>query len=335
MIQTQPFFSIIIPVYNAEKYIVRAVNSVLEQIYKNFELILIDDGSIDSSKKNVEEYISKYNNIHYFYQENSGVSAARNKGISVSKGQYVLFVDADDIVSDDLLQKVYESLSADNLNTDILFFGKKEVSNTGKVLAIKAPNNWSASRITGAFFKEMLVRNLLPTTWNKAVRSDFIGDSKFKNIRVGEDYQFYLDLLDKNPKVSAISDPLYSYFVESEGSVFKSYDPNRTKLLSEQASMVSILSEKYVDDSKERRFINSFHNAYVTNQVITNIYRHDNNSSMNKKYLELKGFVEEHPYKIRELKSYFSQRIIFKLRLVKQINYFKFSVLNLLYKIKG
>ena len=87
-------FSVVIPAYNAEKFIMRSVKSVLDQTHTDFELIIVDDGSSDGTKKQLEQLSDE--RIRYIYQENGGVSAARNKGIIESKGQYVCFLDSDD-----------------------------------------------------------------------------------------------------------------------------------------------------------------------------------------------------------------------------------------------
>lgn len=95
--------SIIIPCYNAEKYITETINSVLNQNYKNIEVIIIDDGSTDSSKIKVKGF--KEHNIIYIYQDNRGVSSARNNGLIFSKGKYIMFLDADDLLSTNFLMK--------------------------------------------------------------------------------------------------------------------------------------------------------------------------------------------------------------------------------------
>ena len=88
--------SIIVPVYNAEKYLVECLNSLVEQTYKNIEIILIDDGSIDNSAKICDEYAKKDERIKVVHQKNSGVSVARNNGLDMHTGDYVMFVDSDD-----------------------------------------------------------------------------------------------------------------------------------------------------------------------------------------------------------------------------------------------
>ena len=95
--------SVIVPVYNVEKYIRRCIESILIQEYRNFELILVDDGSTDSSGDICEEYAKDNNRITVIHQENKGLSGARNTGISNAKGEWVVFIDSDDYISKTML----------------------------------------------------------------------------------------------------------------------------------------------------------------------------------------------------------------------------------------
>lgn len=102
--------SIILPTYNCAEYLDRSINSVLRQSYSNWELIIIDDGSQDNTKEICEYYCSSYINIRYIYQENQGVSSARNKGISISNGSYICFLDADDYYDKRFLEYLHEKI---------------------------------------------------------------------------------------------------------------------------------------------------------------------------------------------------------------------------------
>lgn len=104
MEQTSPYISIIVPVYKVEKYLRRCLDSILAQTYKNFELILIDDGSPDNSGRICDEYAQNDSRIKVFHQENSGVSSARNNGIENARGEYIMFVDSDDYVLNDYIE---------------------------------------------------------------------------------------------------------------------------------------------------------------------------------------------------------------------------------------
>lgn len=97
--------SVIIPVFNAEKYLPRCVESVLNQSFKDFELILVDDGSTDNSGKICDEYCSEDSRVKVIHQDNQGVSVARNNGMAISEGQYITFIDSDDWIEEDYLRK--------------------------------------------------------------------------------------------------------------------------------------------------------------------------------------------------------------------------------------
>ena len=112
-----PFFSVVIPVYNAEKYINRSVESILQQSFENFEVVLVDDGSADKSMELCEKLVQKDTRVSFFHQKNQGVSAARNKGISMARGKYLVFVDADDYIRADTLKLLYENCN--DCRTDI------------------------------------------------------------------------------------------------------------------------------------------------------------------------------------------------------------------------
>lgn len=106
--------SVIVPVYNTEKYLRRCIDSILAQTYKDFELILIDDGSTDNSGLICDEYEKNYNRIRVIHQQNSGVSVARNEGVKVSEGNYIVFIDSDDWISADYLSNLYLACKKNN-----------------------------------------------------------------------------------------------------------------------------------------------------------------------------------------------------------------------------
>ena len=109
--------SIIVPVYNAEKYLAKCLESLISQTYKNIEIILIDDGSKDESEKICQTYCAKDARIIVKKQKNAGASSARNRGVDLAKGKYILFVDADDYVSDDYIEYLYRLIKSHH--TDI------------------------------------------------------------------------------------------------------------------------------------------------------------------------------------------------------------------------
>lgn len=108
--------SVIIPVYNLEKYIVNTIESVLSQTYRNIELIIIDDGSTDNSIQKCMYYSKFDERVKVLHQENKGVSAARNKGIDEANGDFICFVDGDDLIDKSMLEKLYDAISHSDLS---------------------------------------------------------------------------------------------------------------------------------------------------------------------------------------------------------------------------
>ena len=126
-----PKASIIIPVYNAEKYIIRCLKSVLNQTYTNFEVLLIDDGSTDNSGKICDSYSRKDSRIYTYHQANMGQSVARNRALMKAQGKYIVFIDADDYVADTLLEKTIPKMESENI--DILIFQHNEITDNGLI----------------------------------------------------------------------------------------------------------------------------------------------------------------------------------------------------------
>ena len=120
-----PEISIIVPVYNVEKYLKRCIDSILNQSFTNFELILVDDGSTDNSGKIIDEYAIKDERIKVIHKENGGQGSARNRGLDIAKGNYIGFVDSDDWIHKDMYKCMYKIINEDN--TDIVQVGHNMV----------------------------------------------------------------------------------------------------------------------------------------------------------------------------------------------------------------
>ena len=114
-----PKISIIVPVYNVEQYLENCINSVLNQSFRNFQLILVDDGSKDSSGEICDRFVLKDSRVKVIHKPNAGVSAARNAGIDIATGQFICFIDSDDWIESEYLQKIVDEI----YDFDILFFG--------------------------------------------------------------------------------------------------------------------------------------------------------------------------------------------------------------------
>ncbi|MBL7069008.1 MAG: glycosyltransferase [Candidatus Omnitrophica bacterium] len=133
----KPKVSIVIPSYNRARFLPEAIDSVIIQTYRNFEIVVVDDGSTDNTKEIMAEYVKKYTSkVRYFYQENQGEAGARNRGIKESRGEYIAFLDSDDIWVQDKLE-IQVRLLADNPDVGLTYGRAKRVNEKGEYLDMK------------------------------------------------------------------------------------------------------------------------------------------------------------------------------------------------------
>lgn len=240
-----PKVSIIIPAYNCAPYITDAMKSVLNQTYKDYEIIVVDDGSTDNTREIMEEYIKKYSEkIRYLYQENKGVCAARNKGIKEAEGKYLAFLDQDDIWLREFLQKMVEKIEqgfdwvvCDNYKEYIYV----DTGHVEKLIEKREMNDkWTSVKL----LKEFLVRDRIGGPSKIMVRKKvLIENNIFFDIRLNglEDWDFYLELLKKECSLGWVKEPLYVYRIRNDNS-------NLTRKLGlKYLSLELILLEKHKD----------------------------------------------------------------------------------------
>ena len=164
--------SVIIPVYNVETYISKCISSVIEQNYKNIEIILIDDGSQDSSGKILDEYEKKDDRITVIHQKNKGVSAARNRGLELASGDYVVFVDGDDWVDSDYVSYFVELLQNHECEIGM---------NVNNYTAISNRSNDNTYIISSEKAMEWLyLDKIFVAVWNKIYDMQFLKRNKIK-----------------------------------------------------------------------------------------------------------------------------------------------------------
>ncbi|WP_273215140.1 glycosyltransferase [Helicobacter japonicus] len=192
-----PLFSIIVPIYNVESYLKECLDSILAQTYKDFELILINDGSIDTSGEIAKTYANSHSFITLFNQENSGQSVARNKGLESAKGQYIVFIDADDRLDSKALEYYAKCFKNDN-SLDIIYTEFNLISDEGHSLGHQkfwfdmstlAEQIKSGDELLSTLYKQKAV--LFTYTWQGAIARNFLEQY---NIRFCEGI-FHQDIL--------------------------------------------------------------------------------------------------------------------------------------------
>lgn len=197
--------SVIIPVYNVEKYIKRCLDSLVNQTLENIEFILVDDGSPDGSAEIIKEYADKFpNKIVYLYQDNAGQGAARNAGYRIAKGKYIGYVDSDDYVDTNMFKKLYDKAKEDN--SDMVICGCYNVDEKTGHMVSDCNQDIHKLDIENAIFGKMAV-------WNKLYRRELIDGIEFRSKVWYEDLDFTIRVISKAQGISFISEPLYYYVV--------------------------------------------------------------------------------------------------------------------------
>lgn len=199
------FISIIIPIYNVEKYLCECLDSVINQTYKNLEIILVDDGSYDGSAQICDEYSKKDNRIKVIHKENGGISSARNVGLNVAKGKYISFVDSDDWVENKFIEDLYSYANKDTIVCcayNRIENGKIVIHGLGKLIIcdkLKFVNLLKDSELKGFIGKD--IDHLGSSLWNKLFPAWIFQNVRCPDGKNSEDIFIILKLFNKINKV--------------------------------------------------------------------------------------------------------------------------------------
>ena len=224
----KPLISVIVPVYNAEKYLHRCVDSILNQTYKNLEIILIDDGSKDSSGTICDAYAAKDSRIKVIHQKNFGVSAARNAGLDAAFGDYITFVDSDDSIKADMLEKLVSKLQREN--ADLVICGS--LIDNG-IRLTKHPKKCKEK----IYSTEELMKDYVCADWiftgpcNKLYKYELFNDIRFPEFRAHEDAFIMHHILGQCKKAVFIEKYLYIQYLRQNSTERSKFSQDKLTLL--------------------------------------------------------------------------------------------------------
>ena len=256
--------SIIVPVYNVEKYVKRCVDSILNQNYKNIELILVDDGSTDNSGIICDSYKNDLR-VKVFHQKNQGVSSARNLGIEISNGNYLLFLDADDWLADKALSKlIYNCNDADMIMFGAYNYIELENNNCKITKRIDFCGKKKPFLVCDKY-KEIFDKSVV--LWNKMIKREIVSGLRFDiNIRYGEDAIFLCKVLNNVNSAYIIPEELYYYYNNRVGNVVSAKIDRRSLELIESTKEIYDVLVKNDDMSGGFKRI-----SVVANEVLAKI----------------------------------------------------------------
>lgn len=242
--------SIIVPVFNVEGYLKRALDSILKQSSSiNYEIVLIDDGSSDNSGAICDEYQNNFSNVCVRHIENNGVSEARNLGISLSRGNYLFFMDPDDFVSEDFFEKIFPNL---NDKWDVLCFGYNEIKENKDTILSCRPHLYTHCGLLGKNefrneFIELFKTDMMYNVWSRIYNKSFIlkHDIKFPSKPIGEDTSFNFQVYRHLNTIQFIDSTLYNYIAGRSGSALTSFHPRRIEIQLDELQALQKLLEKF------------------------------------------------------------------------------------------
>lgn len=212
--------SIIVPVFNVEKYVSGCIESLVNQTFANTEIILVNDGSKDGSKAICEKFSEKDERVKVIHKENGGLSSARNAGLVVAKGKYVLFVDGDDYLAQNAVEILVNS--AEKISADVIQFDYTETHDEYKpVHILHTPNGTLVSEQKKMFEMLYKIGGAAASACTKMYKRELFDELKFKEGIIHEDEHFTTYLLQKVKSVLYIEDKLYFYVMRG-GSIVKS-----------------------------------------------------------------------------------------------------------------
>jgi glycosyltransferase involved in cell wall biosynthesis len=251
--------SVIVPVYNAEKYLDKCIESILAQTFENIELILINDGSTDSSSKICDKYREKDSRVKVFHVQNSGPSRARNRGLELASGEYIQFVDSDDYIEENMTEDLVKEI---NRGADIAICGYKRIckDSHGNIFT-KNIDTYQEELISkerflykfGSLFRDYYINYL----WNKLYKAAFIKTNAIKfdeAIKWGEDLSFNLQYIDFCSIITITNKKLYNYVNYNSNSITSKLNKDLFKIQSSMYKEVKgflMNNHSYSGENKE------------------------------------------------------------------------------------
>ncbi len=267
-----PLVTIIVPVYNVEKYLDKCIESIIKQTYSNLEILLVDDGSTDSCYQKCEKWKEKDGRIIVVHKKNAGLGFARNTGLELASGEFVMYIDSDDYISSNMVERLLTV--AKETESDTVYCGLTRVYTDGSEIAVPAAydnQTFEKSEIIDKILLEMVGSrpddkedaNLFMSVWHalysmKIIRKYSIRFPSEREIMC-EDIMYHIDYLRRAERVTYIADPLYFYRMnpKSLSQVYDSTRFERQKVLSNaiRESLGRFLNVEMYTEREDRRLL--------------------------------------------------------------------------------
>ncbi|MBE5916738.1 MAG: glycosyltransferase [Pseudobutyrivibrio ruminis] len=289
--------SIIVPIYNVSKYLDKCVESILNQNYKNIELILVDDGSTDGSKKKCDDWAQKDTRVVVIHKENGGSADSRNVGMEAAKGDYIGFVDSDDWIAPEMYEKLMDAIQERNLDMSVCFF--KAVSDENYEF-----NNteYPTTEYTGRDFANLIIAEKKPrisyAIWKCLYKREVIKDIKFyKGVHYNEDAVFLIESLWNAKKMAFIDAPMYYYRVHGSSISNIDISEKRIKDILFKCQWLLNYYEKNANDSEIKKV-----RKCVINELLSYLRLASKQKSLNKCEVLIKKYINDNKLGVKDIR---------------------------------
>ena len=322
----QPIISVIVPIYNASQFLKKCLDSILAQTYQKFELLLINDGSTDTSLAMASSYAQQDSRILIVNQANLGVSAARNKGISMAKGDYITFIDADDWIDPTYFDSLFEGTKLDD-KVDLVCCGYYDYSVYAQKLPINDFSNIDAFGVSTDAFMRALLYGTAGVPWAKLYNTAIIKQNNISfnsAIKMSEDLVFNMQYASHSKIVSIIDKNLYHYNRLNSKSLSSKLDP--TYFNSYQLS-AELIKKTWIEKGLESYFIQQWCEQRMHNFVVTvsvNIAL-DSKEKFSNRGQKIKLFLAD-KLSVHAVSVYEHYKSDLKYFLLKQKSYYNFII---------
>lgn len=256
--------SVVVPVYNTEKYLKRCLNSLVSQTLNDIEVIVIDDCSTDSSSKILDEYQNNYSNFKVIHNKsNMGIGYNRNLGVDLSNGEYISFIDSDDWVDTSMYEKMYQKAKEEELDLVICNFHKM-LQNENEPIEVISDYIIPSFESTNLEASPELLLNVNLAPWNKLYKKELIKENRFPIKLKYEDALFVAKAMADANKIGIVNEKLNYYLVRSE---------SETTTMDERVFDIVEVTKKIVEELKIKSYYEDI-KEYVEAWVITNLFRY-------------------------------------------------------------
>lgn len=320
-----PIISIIVPVYKVETYLNKCIDSILNQTFEDFELILVNDGSPDKCGEICEEYAKKDSRIRVFHKENGGQATARNFGIDVARGEYIGFVDSDDYIEPEMYEVLYNMCINDNCDmvncsSKIYFKNHIKVNGNGEKV-IHSKREAMRVVIEGLLYDECL--------WSKLVKKSLLKDLRMPIGIIYEDTAFVYKIVDKCERVGYIGLPMYNYIKREDSTMDRAVKDIRMDAILVYKEMYKFVKNKYPDIADIVML--KLSNTCIS--IMNTIIKQDEFNIYINKYIEVSKVLNKNFYNNMKSKNYHRNEKI--LLLANKINPMLYKKLILMTQSRG